>query len=178
MSVTPSAEQRLQDLRDWVVAVSGLADNRVLVAPVSTGPRPALPYATLTPVGPSIAQGLTPETSVVEVDDVVQTRIVAHRRSVYQLDVYGPTSVDIVEAVRMASDNATARASMLLGVVVEVSDPRYMPEVRDTEWESRHMCDITVGWVAVQIGPGEALASVTGTVTAGGVAVVVEGDAT
>lgn len=164
MSITPTAEHRLQDLRDWVVAVTGLADSKVLIAPVSTGPRPALPYATVTPIVWSVEQGLTPETRLVATENGEEAVTFAHRRSVYQVDVYGAGGSEVCEAMRLAVYDGDARALMQHGTPISVSDPRYVPALMDTVWEDRVLVEVVVAWVAERRVAGVGVATVQGTI--------------
>ena len=162
-------EQRLQDVRDWLVTVSGLPDGRVLVAPVSQGIRPELPYMTVQAVGPSMQIGSTGE-SRVATSGTRQTW--AHRESMYQVDIYGAAGADITEHIRIMLDEPE-RPSLTHGEIVDAGDPRDLSTLLDQAYESRWSMDLRVRWVSARTSPGTVLASTEGTVEVGDTTITV-----
>jgi len=147
-----TAESRLQGLRDWVVTVTELADDHVVVAPFDAT-RPSLPYATLQAVGPSIAP--VHDEAHVDLDDDLDDgngieRIRGHRKTTYDLNVYGLTLGvdDLVEAVRHSMQSPSLREEMRnAGLqILAVGNPRDLSELVDTRHERRMQCEITVGY--------------------------------
>jgi hypothetical protein len=162
-------EQRLQDVRDWLVTVSGLPDGRVLVAPVSHGIRPELPYITVQAVGPSIQMGSTGETRLAT-NGTRQTW--AHRESVYQVDIYGGAGADLIERIRIMLDEPE-RPGLTHGELVDAGDPRDLSVLLDQAFESRWSMDLRVRWVSARTSPGTVLASTEGTVEVGDTTIIV-----
>jgi len=147
-----TAESRLQGLRDWVVTVTQLADDQVVVSPFD-GTRPSLPYATLQTVGPSIAP-VHDEVHTDLDDDLADgdgaERVRGHRKTTYDLNVYGLTLGvdDLIEAVRHSMQSPSLREQMCaIGLqILDVGNPRDLSELVDTRHERRLQCEITVGY--------------------------------
>lgn len=171
MTVTYSStyEQRLQDVRSWLVTVSGLEDSKVLVAPVSGGLRPELPYMTVQAIGPSLQLGATGHSRIAS-DGTRHTW--APRESRYQVDIYGAEGADLCEQIRIILDEP-GRPRLQHGDVVMIGNPRDLATLLDRAWEMRWSMDMTVRWVSLRSSPGEVLATVVGTVEVGDTTITV-----
>jgi hypothetical protein len=169
ITLLPTYEQRLQDVRDWLVSVTGLADGKVVVAPVTEGIRPALPYITLQAVGPSLQIGSTGETRL-QTNGTRQTW--AHRESVYQIDIYGAGGADLTERIRIVIEEPE-RLALQYGELVDAGNPRDLSSLVDRAYESRWSMDLRVRWVSERTSPGTGLDAVEGTVEVGDTTIVV-----
>jgi hypothetical protein len=160
-----TTETLRQAIREWLVQVTGLADEKVLVLRPG-GPRQDLPYMTvrLATMGEKVGQD---ETVVIEaVGGEAAIRIQGERRSSVELEVYGKpwngtdpgdNVEDFLEAVRSGfNDPLNQILADTLGIaVLDVGTTLDVAELLDTDFEERAQLEMTVGYVECKdlIGP-------------------------
>jgi hypothetical protein len=135
-------------------------DGVVLIAG-DKGPRPALPYCTVQAIG--IAAGVgRDETLRTKVAGVPKQEQRGHRRCTVQVSIYGTTSDEWLESIRLAIGSPLAQAAIAsTGVqVANVLDVRPSLELRDTAFESSAQIDLECTY-RLTTAPATAVAATT-----------------
>lgn len=146
MATTMSREEVLQALRTWLIATTGLASDRVLIANDDTM-RPAMPYLTVRPLAMHIPIG-TGEATYTDIGATQTEQATGDRRATIQVAAYGSTAADILDDAALAIDLPTAQAvASAEGIAVYRSmSPISRQQLRATAFEVSAIRDFEVSY--------------------------------
>ena len=151
MTLVSARESVIQGVRLFLKGATGLADAKVLVAGDDDSLRPAMPYLTVEAFLPGRQIGT--DERCYDLGGVGGTQrmwVRGHRRATVSVTAYGRAGADLLEDVRLATEDPTKRAlttTVNYAVsICRVLNPRGALFLRDTAHEAQATLDLEVAY--------------------------------